>query len=124
MSPMWRRGVTILLVLVLLYGGVVHVYQLATSGWPPCAWAPPWLAAYFTALTALDPLAAFLLWRRKPTGAYLAAAVLVTDALANAYATYVLLDPAPLARLAQAVISALALLAVAAAPALRRRPAP
>ena len=46
---------------VLAYGGVVHVVQLATGGWPPYAWAPPWLAAYFTALTLLDPLAAALL---------------------------------------------------------------
>ncbi|MFI5912238.1 hypothetical protein [Dactylosporangium sp. NPDC051541] len=120
---MWLRVSTVTLIVVLLYGGGVHVYQLAVDGWPPYAWAPPWLAAYFTALTVLDPLAAILLWTRRPAGAYLAAAVLVTDALANAYATYVLLEPEPLARIGQAVITALAVVAIATARTGHRRSA-
>ena len=93
---------------VLLYGGAVHVAQLATGGWPPYAWAPAWLAIYFTSLTVLDPLAATLLLRRRRSGLYLAASVLLTDAAANWYATYRLLPTTQVAQVAQAVISALA----------------
>lgn len=118
MDHMWRdvpRTVRIpvfVLAGVLLYGGVVHVVQLATGGWPPYDWAPAWLATYFTALTVLDPLAAGLLLARRSAGLYLAATVLVTDAAANAYATYVVLDGGVIPRIAQAVISVLALGAV------------
>jgi hypothetical protein len=78
----------IVLAVVLAYGGVVHLVQLAVGGWPPYRWAPAWLAIYFTSLTVLDPLAAWMLMRRRVTGLYLAAGVLVTDATANWYATY------------------------------------
>ncbi|UWP78638.1 hypothetical protein [Dactylosporangium fulvum] len=104
-------------VVVLAYGGAVHVVQLATGGWPPYAWAPAWLAGYFTALTVLDPLAAGLLWARRRAGLVLSVTVLVTDAAANGYATYGLGLDAPAARIAQAVISVLALTALVTAPA-------
>ncbi|MEV8514886.1 hypothetical protein [Dactylosporangium sp. NPDC051484] len=83
--------------------------QLVTGGWPPYPWAPIWLAIYFTSLTLLDPLAAALLLARRAIGLYLAALVLVTDAAANWYATYCLPGATAVARIAQAVISVLAL---------------
>jgi hypothetical protein len=113
--PRWRgapRGVRVLVAVqagVLAYGGVVHVVQLATGGWPPYAWAPAWLAVYFASLTLFDPLAAGLLLAWRASGLYLGSLVLVTDAAANGYATYGLDEGGGVARLAQAVIGALAL---------------
>jgi hypothetical protein len=89
---------------------------------------PGWLAAYFVSLTLLDPAAAVLLALRRRAGLALGVVVLVTDALANAYANYVVdrtggVTPG---RAGQAVITALAIgLLVAApriAPWLNRRP--
>jgi hypothetical protein len=115
---MWRRrwsgvprGIVVAITseaLVLAYGGVVHLFQLV-SGWPPYPWAPHWLAAYFTSLTLLDPLAALLLLARRAAGLYLAAFVMVTDAGANWYASYYLPHGTAATKLAQALISGLAL---------------
>jgi hypothetical protein len=128
MGPMWRqrwRGVPRRVVavvaaqaLVLAYGSVVHVAQLA-NGWPPYPWAPMWLAVYFISLTALDPLAAWLLLDRRRAGLYLAGFVLVTDALANGYASYWLLIGSPASRVMQAVISGLAVGSLLVAPQVR-----
>jgi hypothetical protein len=107
-------------VAVLSYGGVVHVVQLTTGGWPPYQWAPSWLAIYFTSLTVLDPLAAFLLWARQTSGLCIGIAVLVTDAAANGYAVYFLPAAPATARVAQAVVSLLAVAAVITAPRVRR----
>ena len=103
---------------VLSYGGVVHVVQLATGGWPPYQWAPTWLATYFTSLTLLDPLAATLLWARRATGLYLSILVFVTDAAANGYAAYGLTGATATAaaRTSQAIISVLALATMITAP--------
>jgi hypothetical protein len=109
--PRGVRAVVAVLVVVLGYGAAVHAVQLAGGGYP---WAPPWLAAYFVSLTLFDPLAAGLLWARRAGGWYLAVAVLVTDAVANGYASYVLPTGSVPARVAQAVISVLALVALAA----------
>jgi hypothetical protein len=92
---------------VLAYGTMVHLAQL-WGAWPPYPWAPDWLAAYFISLTVLDPLAAYLLLDRRQAGLVLAAAVLVTDACANGYASYWLLEGTLAARIAQGVISGLA----------------
>ena len=109
--------------LVLGYGGVVHVVQLA-AGWPPHPWAPTWLAVYFVSLTVLDPVAAWLLISRPRAGLDLVAAVLVTDALANGYASHCLAAGAVASRAAQAAISCLAVvslvLAAKARPWIRR----
>jgi hypothetical protein len=113
---LWRwhgvpRSVRVLVAaqaIVLTYGGVVHVVQLAAGGWPPYRWAPAWLAVYFTALTLLDPLAAGLLLARRAIGLYLGSLVLVTDAAANWYATYHLPGATGAARAGPAVISLLA----------------
>jgi hypothetical protein len=60
-----------------VYGGIVHLVQVAVGGWPPYRWAPAWLAIYFTSLTVFDPLAAWLLVQRLVIGLYLTACVLV-----------------------------------------------
>ena len=126
---MWRywsgahrtvRLVVAMQVAVLSYGGVVHVVQLTTGGWPPYPWAPAWLAIYFVSLTVLDFLAASLLWTRRTIGLYLSILVLMTDAAANAYAVYGLPGAPETARYSQAIISVLALAAVVTAPRVRR----
>jgi hypothetical protein len=111
---------------VLGYGGVVHVIQLATGGWPPYPWAPTWLAIYFTSLTFFDLVAASLLWARRAMGLYLGILVLGTDAAANGYAVYGLSGATVPARIAQAVVTLLALFALSTAPRVRRwmRPFP
>jgi hypothetical protein len=126
---MWRRWQGVprsillavgVLVAVLCYGGVVHVVQLAVGGWPPYRWAPVWLASYFTSLTLLDPLAALLLWARRAIGLYLAILILATDAAANGYAAYNLPGATATARVAQALVSVLALASLIMAPRVRR----
>ena len=107
-------------ILVLSYGTVVHVVQLVAAGFQPYSWAPTWLAAYFTSLTLADPLAAWLLWAGRIAGLYLAAAVLVTDAVTNGYAIYGLHGGTATARVSQAIISLLAVTALVTAPRIRR----
>lgn len=119
---MWRRrwrGVpravrfcVAALAAVLAYGGVVHVVQVATGGWPPYPWAPPWLAAYFTSLTVLDPLAAALLLARRRAGLHLAVFVLVTDSAANFYADVVLGRATTASRVGLTVITSLAVASI------------
>lgn len=48
---------------------------------------------YWTALTALDPLAAVLLILRRPVGLALGAAIIVSDVAINSYALYGLALP-------------------------------
>lgn len=127
-APAPARRAVLGLVLVLAYGTWVHLVHLATSGGDPYptprGWLPlpGWLRVYFVALTALDPLAAALLALRRRSGVVLAVVVLVTDAVANGYANYAL-DPAvgiTPGRVGQAVITVLALAALALAPSLWR----
>lgn len=121
-QPAPLRAVVLLLVVALAYGTVVHVAQLLTSGGDPHPALPTWLSTYFVSLTVLDPLAAVLLARRHRSGVVLTVVVLVTDATANALADYAY-DPASgitAGRMGQAVITCLALGALAAAPAMWR----
>ncbi len=106
-------------VVVLAYGGFIHVVQLIAGGLHPYSWAPPWLAIYFTSLTLADPLAAALLWARRASGLYLGVAVFVTDALANGYAVLVRDESPVVARISLVLISVLAVASVALAPRLR-----
>lgn len=113
MGRVWRWGgvprsirvAVAVLVGALMYGGAVHVVQVVGGGYP---WAPTSLAVYFVALTVLDPVAAVLLVRRRVSGLSLAAFVFVTDAVANGYAAYGLGEGGIAARVAQGVITCLA----------------
>lgn len=118
----WLRVTVLVLVVLLAYGTVVHVFQLLVSGGHPYPDVPGWLGAYFISLTLLDPLAAVLLARRHRSGVALTVAVLVTDAGANLLANYVhdaSVGVTP-GRVGQAIITCIAIAAVAAAPAMRR----
>jgi hypothetical protein len=124
-APQAVRTAAVGTVLVLAYGTLVHVLQLAAAGLAPYPELPGWLRVYFVSLTVLDPLAAVLLVRGRRSGVVLAVAVLVTDALANGWANYAL-DPAggvTAGRVGHAVITALALVVtVLAVPMWRHAP--
>ena len=125
-APRPARVAAAATVVVLAYGTVVHVVHLATSGGDPYPDLPGWLRVYFVALTLLDPLAAWLLLRRRRGGVVLAVAVLVSDAAANGWVHHVLYPATGVTagRVGQGVITLLALLLVAATPALCRATAP
>ena len=117
-EPRGIRWVAGVLVWVLVYGTLVHVAQLALARLAPYPGIPAPLRAYFVALTGLDPIAAALLAARRRSGVVLAVAVLVSDAVANAWVNYVLDDArgVTLGRIGSAVVSALALASVLLAP--------
>ena len=106
-------------VVVLGYGGIVHLVQLVANNPNPYPWAPAWLAVYFTSLTVADPLAAALIWARRKCGLYLGIAVLLTDAIANGYAIYGLDGGTATARVSQLIISLMAVASMALAPSMR-----
>jgi hypothetical protein len=117
--PRSVRVVVIAAVCLLAYGGIVHLGDLlgVRPGGPGPS-TPTVLMLYFTSLTVFDPLAALLLALRRVEGLLLGCAVLDSDAAANGYANYVL-DTAPgitAGRIGQAVITALAVALIAAAP--------
>ncbi len=118
------------MVAVFAYGTAVHVVQLLMGGLDPYPSMPSWLAGYFVALTIADPATAVLLAFRRVEGLVMACVVLVTDALANAYANYVVDQAGGVTpgRVGQAVITlltaALLIGASAIAPWLRQRPSP
>ncbi|MEU8264730.1 hypothetical protein AB0C02_29440 [Micromonospora sp. NPDC048999] len=109
----------IVAVCVLAYGGIVHLGDLlGVRPDGPSPSIPIWLMLYFTSLTVFDPLAALLLALRRIEGLLLGCAVLASDAAANGYANY-MLDTAPgitPGRIGQAVVTALAVALIAAAP--------
>jgi len=114
-APRSVRAVAGVGVALLVFGTVVHVAHLVAGGSATYAGLPSWLRLYFVSLTVLDPLAAVLLARARRSGVVLAVAVLVTDAAANAVANYAV-DPTggvTVGRIGQAVITALAVGAVA-----------
>ena len=69
-------------------GTVTHTLLLVNVGWIVFDDAPIWMNIYWTALTALDPLAAVLLLYRRPIGLALGAAVILSDVGINSYALY------------------------------------
>jgi hypothetical protein len=105
-------------VTVFIYGTAVHVSQLAADGWPPYRGAPGWLAVYFVSLTLLDPLAAVLLAYRRRVGLVLGCAVLLSDAAGNGYVNYAVhaAHGTTAGRIGQALVTALAIALLAAAP--------
>ncbi|MGW8281593.1 hypothetical protein ACWGK7_19145 (plasmid) [Sphingomonas aurantiaca] len=69
-------------------GTVTHTLHLVNVGWIVFDDAPIWMNVYWTALTALDPLAAVLLICRRPIGLALGAAIILSDVGINCYALY------------------------------------
>jgi hypothetical protein len=116
--PTSARLVGAVVVVALVYGTAVHVIQLVTAGASAYPDVPAWLATYFVSLVVLDPVAAALLAIRSRAGLLLASVVLVTDALANGYANFVLsTDPGvTIGRVAVAIVGVLAISLIAAMP--------
>jgi hypothetical protein len=107
-----------------LEGACAHVLDLARGG-PHvyAAFGPPPLQVFFVALVVLDPLAAVLTLRARPSGIRLAGAVMTLDVLANWYVnrSWVAADPTRLLRpVGLLPISLFGLFVVATAPALLR----
>lgn len=69
-------------------GTVTHSLHLVNVGWIVFDDAPTWMNVYWTALTALDPLAAVLLIWKFPIGLALGAAIILSDVAINSYALY------------------------------------
>ena len=116
--PTRARFVLTATALTFVYGTGAHVTQLLTGGLNPYPAMPGWLSVFFVSLTLLDALVVALLLLRPAAGLVVGAQILVTDALANAYANYVVDDAAGVTagRVGQAVISLLAVALVAVTP--------
>lgn len=83
-----ERTIVGVLVAGFAIGTTTHVMHLVTAGWIVFDAAPTWMNVYWTALTALDPLAAVLLLSARRWGLALGAAIIVTDVVINSYALY------------------------------------
>lgn len=81
--PVWVRCVAGVYVIGFLEGAGAHAYFLATGGLHAYGYAPMPVQLLFHALLLLDPLVALLLVRAHPSGALLAAAVMVLDLAGN-----------------------------------------
>lgn len=88
-----KRVVVGVLVAGFAIGTVTHTLHLVNVGWIVFDDAPVWMNIYWTALTALDPLAAMLLIRRRPGGLALGAAIILSDVAINSHALYGLALP-------------------------------
>ncbi|WP_254781368.1 hypothetical protein [Modestobacter sp. DSM 44400] len=113
-------------VVVFGYGTVVHIGQVAGLG-APAGPLPAWLSAFFASLVLLDPLVAVPVTRRLRAGVVLgavvlSAVVLAADAMANAWASYVL-DAAGVVtagRVGQGIVTVLAVALLTVVPTLWR----
>lgn len=83
-----ERTVVGVLVAGFAIGTLTHTLHLVTVGWIVFDHAPVWMNLYWTALTALDPLAAVLLLWRRPIGLALGAAIILSDFAINSHALY------------------------------------
>lgn len=75
-------------------GVLSHSADFLSRGWRPYSFGPPVLEAFWTSLVLLDALVISLIiagWRR--CGLVLAAAIMLTDVSANAYASFGLRIP-------------------------------
>ena len=69
-------------------GTITHTIHLVNVGRIVFDNAPVWMNVYWTALTALDPLAALLLIWRRPAGLALGGAIILSDVAINSHALY------------------------------------
>ncbi|UOQ69219.1 hypothetical protein [Hymenobacter volaticus] len=80
--PRVVRGILLVYSLGFLIGTYTHVHGVLTHGW--LAWpVPRAIGLYWDALTFLDPLTVFLLWRSPRVGLALAVAIMVSDVSVN-----------------------------------------
>ncbi len=119
-EPRWVQAAATALVLLLTWGGLQHLLDFITGGRTPYAYAPRWLAAYWSALLLLDPLAAVLIARRHHAGLLLAPLILLTTHAANGYAIHALDLGGPLAPIGHGVVSVVAIASTALTPRLLR----
>lgn len=82
------RGIAVIYAICLVGAGFNHARDLWLGGWLPYRHAPTPMNVYWTSLTALDPLAAWLLFRRTRIGLLLTAGIIVSDVAVNSYAIY------------------------------------
>lgn len=119
-EPRWVQAAATALVLLLAWGGLQHLLDFLTDGWNPYAYAPHWLAAHWSTLLLLDPLAAVLIARRHRAGLLLAPLILLTDAAANGYAIHALDLGGPLAPIGHGAVSVVAIASTVMTPRLLR----
>ncbi|WP_432483096.1 hypothetical protein [Kineococcus esterisolvens] len=119
-EPRWVQAAATALVLLLAWGGLQHLLDFLTGGWSPYAYAPRWLATYWSALLLLDPLVAVLIARRRRAGLLLGPLIPLTDAAANGYAIHALGLGGPLAPIGQGVVSVVAIASTVLTPRLLR----
>lgn len=75
-------------------GAFNHARDFLVYGWRPYSWGPPLLETFWTSLVLLDLLAiALILSRLRRWGLLLAAAIMISDVMANTYALVVLAIP-------------------------------
>jgi hypothetical protein len=72
-----------------MIGTTTHLIALLNGWWLP---HHPFLNAYWTSLTFLDPLVVFLLLRFPKAGLLLALTIILTDVGINSLATYLYFD--------------------------------
>ena len=85
-----NRRVALAGVVLLCYGTLLHIVQLLLHGVNFNRDLPAWVVVYFTALTLLDPLGAFLLAQARSSGLVFAVSILVTDSIANSWVNFIL----------------------------------
>ena len=83
-----ERMVIGVLVAGFAIGTLTHALHLVTGGWIVFDNAPVWMNVYWTALAALDPLAAVLLLWRRSTGLTLGAAIILSDVAISSHTLY------------------------------------
>lgn len=87
-EPQWRAAETLRLIMIGAFsvGTCSHVENTLRAGLLPLPLQPLAFNLYWTSLTLLDPLAAFLLVVRPRAGLLLSGAIMASDVSINAYA--------------------------------------
>ncbi|MER7669158.1 hypothetical protein ABTY61_11870 [Kitasatospora sp. NPDC096128] len=86
--PRRVRWVAAVWVVGFVEGAAVHAFDVLSGGLHAYAWWPLPSQVLFHALLVLDPLAAVLVARARPAGAWLGAGVMVADLTANWWANW------------------------------------
>jgi hypothetical protein len=86
--PRAARWVLVIYALCLVGAGFNHAHDIWQGGWLPYRHAPLAMNCYWTALTALDLIAAGLLFWWPRAGLVFTLAIIVSDVAVNSYAHY------------------------------------